>query len=184
MIRKPKFYVDENKKTANWMQETALAVSDIMVGLQSKTKDLKCWDMYNEVDDETDFEYLTKIGDNILPARIRQIGIQRPKINYIARRESKRPTNFATLIVDNCSLKKKQEDISKIIFNKLNVKAKERAFLLDVSLKKIAQQKQKVQQQFQQLQQQLENPQIDPNRQEDPEYMQQVMMQQQALRPS
>ena len=181
MIRKPKFFVDENKKTANWMQETALAVSDIMVGLQSKTKDLKCWDMYNEVDDETDFEYLTKIGENILPARIRQIGIQRPKINYIARRESKRPSNFATLIVDNCSLKKKQEDISKIIFNKLNVKAKERAFLLDVSLKKIAQQKQKVQQQFQQLQQQLENPQIDTNRQEDPEYMQQVMMQQQTL---
>jgi hypothetical protein len=181
MNRRPNFFVDEKKKTPDWLKETALGVSDIMVGHQSKIKDLKCWDMYNEVDDEADFDYLTKIGENVLPARVRTIGIQRPKINFIARRESKRPSNFATLIVDNCSLKKKQEDIAKIVFNKLNIKAKERSFLLNVSLKKIGQQKQKIQEQLQQLQQQLQNPQIDPNQQEDPEYMQQVQQQQQMI---
>jgi hypothetical protein len=181
MIRKPKFFVEEKEKTPAWMKETARGVSDIMVGFQSKTKDMKCWDMYNEVDDEGDYDYLTKIGGNTLPARVRTIGIQRPKINYIARRESKRPSNFATLIVDNCSLKKKQEDIAKITFDKLKVKAKERSFLLNVSLKKIGQQKQKVQEQLQQLQQQLENPQIDPEQQENPEYMQQVQQQQQMI---
>jgi len=180
MIR-PKFFVDEKNKTPDWMKETALAVSSIMIGTQSKKKDLECWDGYNEIDNEASFEYLTKIGENVLPARVRHIGIQRPKINYLAARQAKRPFNYSIILVDNCSLKKKQEDINKIIFGKIKVKAQERAYLLNVSLGKIEQQKQKIQQQLQQLQQAIENPQVDPNQKDNPEYQQQVQQQQEML---
>jgi hypothetical protein len=162
MIRRPKFFVKESEKTPEWMKETALGISDIMVGILSKTKDRDCWDFYNELDNETDFEYLTKIGENILPARVRHIGIQRPKINYLAGRQSKRPLNFSVILADTNSLKTKQKNISKGIFDKIKIKAQERSYILNISLGKIEQQKKRIQEQLGQLQESIKDPNLEP----------------------
>ena len=174
-MRSPNFFPDEKEKTEEWMTRTAKNLSDIMIGVSDKYKDIECWNYYNEIDNENDFDYLTKIGTNVLPARVRHIGIQRPKINYLANRQNKRPFNFSIALADNDSIKSKQDNIAKEIFTKIKGKVQERSFILNVGLKKLEQQKQKIKEQLQQMQQVLQDPQLPP------EQKQQLQQQYQAM---
>jgi len=75
----------------------------------SKRKDIECWNMYNEIYNERDFDYLRRVGQYEFPAKMRWIGKQRKGINLLASQQSRRPFPFSIVATDKESRKRKYE---------------------------------------------------------------------------
>jgi hypothetical protein len=79
-------------------------------GSQSKKKDKELWQMYNEVYDTGELDYLRKLGGYELPAKFRWIGVQRPRINLLASQQTKRPFPVSIKVGDEESKKTKKKN--------------------------------------------------------------------------
>lgn len=75
----------------------------------SKRKDIECWNMYNEIYNERDFDYLRKIGQYEFPAKMRWIGVQRKGVNLLVSQQSRRLFPFSVTATDVESKKEKYE---------------------------------------------------------------------------
>lgn len=65
--------------------------------------DMKCWDYFNNTVSISDFEYLTKIGNYDLPAKLRHIPLQRNMLNLLISQQVRRPFVFSISAVDETS---------------------------------------------------------------------------------
>ena len=116
----------------------------------SRMVDTKCWQLYNNYTDIREFEYLTKIGGNDLPAKFQHIPAQRPKLNYLIGRQLERPFQFSVSAVDNSSLIKKKEARTKFYVEKYIASFRGQYNQIEGQLKEILEKKQELEQQLQQ----------------------------------
>lgn len=146
----PAIYKDI-EKGPGWRKTKATQIKDFAVASAGdKTRDLECWDMYNEFWDETEFDYLRKIGDYELPAQVRNVGKQRPKINLLSSQQAKRPFIFSVTTIDDTSLKNKYASQMHDWLGKLDQRLTERDIMLNTTVQQILQQEQQLQQFLQQ----------------------------------
>ena len=142
----PNVYQDINHGP-DWRKTRAVQIRDFAVASAGdKTRDLDCWDMYNEFYDETEFDYLRKIGDYELPAQVRNVGKQRPKINLLSSQQSKRPFIFSVSTIDDKSLKRKYANQMHDWLGRLDQRLTERDIMLNTNIQQILQQEQQLQQ--------------------------------------
>jgi len=144
--------------TKEGRQNKSLYIHGLCVGSDaSKKHDLECWDMYNEQHDDSEFDYLrkTKDGDIVyeMPAQIRNIGRQRPKINNLVSQQLDRPFIYSVYTIDRKSLKQKYDDISKKWIEKIFDRISERYVNTTLQIIGIDTQLQKMEQYAQQVQQ-------------------------------
>ena len=116
----------------------------------SRTVDTKCWQLYNNYVDERDFDYLTKIGGQPLPAKFQHIPAQRPKINYLAGRMIERAFNFSVSAIDKGSLKKKNEQRANFYVEQYLTRFRQMYNQMDAGMQEIAQKKQEIEAMLQQ----------------------------------
>jgi len=75
--------------------------------------DMKCWDYFNNTVSISDFEYLTKIGNYDLPAKLRHIPLQRNMLNLLISQQVRRPFVFSIAAVDESSANNRYDRIVK-----------------------------------------------------------------------
>lgn len=107
----PKQNIPESKKGKQWAEDCVKAIV-MMSKSQSQQilKDRICYNMYAGVQNEKDFEYLTKAGKHQYPAKIRFIPILRTKIDRLVSEESSRPFKYRVFTIDMNSVKTKQDE--------------------------------------------------------------------------
>jgi len=173
--------VNEKKTVSKtYLEEMGLDIAtQIKNSSLNKGKDIKCWEYYNEFENNSDFDYLRKFGNDpnntfILPAKVRHIGIQRPKINNMAGTKAQRPFVFSVFVADELSKKQKLDKKLKLYFKKIEQKIKERKYTIEDSLQELQMQRQNIQNKVQYMQQALEQSQ-------DPKEQMQLQLQLQDL---
>lgn len=146
----PNQLIPESQKDKKWMHKNGDAiVSMAKTTSNAKLRDRQCWRMYHEQYNESDYDYLRKVGDYEYPARVRWIGIVRPALNLLASQKSRRSLKFSTVAVDKRSVKEKQK-------KKLEMYLKKVKFKVDQVYHDIEQQMQKVNREIQKINQQLQ----------------------------
>ena len=143
-VTKPASGREERLKRVEQIRNMCTASSE------AKKRDLECWDMYNEFQDEKKYDYLRKIGDYELPARIRNVGKQRPKINNLVSQNARRPFTYSVTAIDKNSLKRKHESIVSDWLDRINERIYDRYYQVSVQVQQIDQQIQKLQEMAQQ----------------------------------
>jgi len=108
----PELILAESEKTETWGNKCMQAIKDM--AQVSKTKqhyirDNTNWKYYHNMIDDSEYEYLTKVGDNYLPAKIRHTPLQRHFIDSLTSKESRRPISYSTVLCDKTSLQQKME---------------------------------------------------------------------------
>jgi len=116
--------IPEHKKDKEWAKQCVFSIVQ-MVGNTtiSKQKDRFCYNLYNGIINEADFDYLRKVDKYEYPARIRFIPLLRPRLDWLKSQENSRPLVFRVFTVDKLSVENKQNEkaraIVAAIYNKL-----------------------------------------------------------------
>lgn len=135
----PKQLIPENQKDAKWGQSNVSAIVN-MVGstYQSKAKDRFCYDMFNGVFSESDYDYLRKVDKYEYPAKIRFIPLIRPRLDRLRSQETKRPFLFRVFTVDSDSVSKKTKLKSQEAIDLVMSKLMQRKMQMDEIIQTIA----------------------------------------------
>lgn len=106
------------------------------------------WNYYNDIFDPSKFQYLTKIGNNDLPAKLRHIPMQRHLVDLLISEQSHRPFAFSIHAIDEESVKGRYYRVIDGIMNivKKNIK---------VRVSQLLMQKQQIEMKLQQMQELL-----------------------------
>lgn len=101
--------VSEKEKTKEWIIGVGKHIlqSSLGMGRGEWEKDQLCWNLYNSKFDETDLDYLRKVGDYEYPAKIRFFPVIRPYIDNLQSQHTLQPFNFIVYAFDNKSVEKK-----------------------------------------------------------------------------
>jgi len=106
----PNQNIPESKKDKHWMQRNVGSIVRMsFTSREAKAKDKFCYDIYNGVQNEGDFDYLRKVDDYEYPAKIRFVPLLRPKLDRLRAEETKRPFNWRTYSIDSNSVDDKQQ---------------------------------------------------------------------------
>ena len=104
------------EKNKEWMHEQALNIYRQTIGSQlERNREMKCWRYYHGYMNPSDWEYLTDIKSKdgqesfALPAKIRNISIQRSPIDLLVSQASRRPFILSTYISDKKGKEQKQK---------------------------------------------------------------------------
>jgi hypothetical protein len=113
----PNQNIPEGAKTQEWMERCVSAIVNMsFTNRLAKAKDKFCYDLYNGVQNEGDFDYLRKVDDYEYPAKIRFVPLLRPKFDRLRAEETKRPFNYRVFTIDSNSINdKSQKRFEKII---------------------------------------------------------------------
>lgn len=87
---------------------------------RDKQRIQKYWDVYNNVFNDTEYEYMTKVeGDLTYPAKVRDIGSQliRTRTNILESTQARRRFRFHSAVIDERSIKIKYEQRMKNILD-------------------------------------------------------------------
>ena len=104
--------IPESQKDTKWCEDRVKEIIELGSGsATSKTQDVVCWNLFNELQDDTSMDYLRKYGNYEIPAKARHIGIQRPKINYLRSIQARRNFVFSVYLSDNASIEGGSKDI-------------------------------------------------------------------------
>jgi len=112
--------------------------------------DLKCWKLYNNSFNVTDYNYLTRVGEFDMPALMRHIPKQRPYIDWLTGRQIDRPFPFSVSAVDKKALKRKYEQTARFFADQSYERTMEMFNTVAQGMKKIQDKKAELQQQLQQ----------------------------------
>ena len=147
----PEQLIPLSQKGEDFIKNSALAFASIAKGSsKSKKNDEIAWDYYNGKIDRKKFEYITKVGEYVLPSVMRRVSIQRPPINLLVSKQSRRPFVFSTVVVDEKSVREKFQNQFQYLIRQLQVKIKEQYDAFMVDYRRLLQQEQKLQQMLQQ----------------------------------
>ena len=113
----PNQNIPESSKNKEWMKRSVSAIVKMSFTSKiSKAKDKFCYDMYNGIQNDQDFDYLRKVGDYEYPAKIRFVPLLRPKFDRLRAEETKRPFNWRVFSIDSNSVNdKNQKKFEKIV---------------------------------------------------------------------
>lgn len=113
----PNQNIPESKKDKSWMKRCVSAIVKMsFVNRDIKAKDRFCYDIYNGVQNERDYDYLRKVDDYEYPAKVRFVPLLRPKFDRLRAEETKRPFNWRVFTIDSNSINdKNQKRFEKII---------------------------------------------------------------------
>lgn len=108
--------IPEAQKTQKWATSCVQQICS-MAGRNDnqREKDLICTDLYNGIGNDSNFDYLRKVGDYEFPAMVRHIPIQRPKLDLLFGECIKRPNILRTYCVNRDELIKKEDSKTKAI---------------------------------------------------------------------
>jgi len=110
MISLPSQNIPESEKNQAWIDNNIQAIKRLAgYNLLERERDLFCYDMYNGVLPENQFDYLRKIESYEFPAKIRHIPIQRPRIDLLIGQELGRPIRLRTFCTNKDRVSLKQE---------------------------------------------------------------------------
>ena len=153
--------IPEKDKDKSWAKKCVMNIVMMSLGSRNmKFKDKFCYDLYNGIFDENDFDYLRKVDNYEYPAKIRFIPLLRPKMDLLRGEESRRALNFRVFTCDTTSLQSKEDykvsQYMKLIKNKLD----EKRLGVQAKMKELAQAQQLIAQVEQKAaqQQEEENP--------------------------
>ena len=147
--------MEANINTSEGRKAIALHIKNMCTASSpTKSRDIECWNMYNEFQDEKEFDYLRKYGDYELPARIRNVGKVRSKINNLVSQQSRRPFTFSVSAIDDFSLSEKKDFIFREWIKFIDDRTKERYYAVTLQIQLIDQQIQQLQENFQKASQQ------------------------------
>lgn len=113
----PNQNIPDSMKNQEWMKRCATAIVNMsFTNRLSKAKDKFCYDLYNGVQNEGDFDYLRKVDDYEYPAKIRFVPLLRPKFDRLRAEETKRPFSFRVFSIDSNSINdKNQKRFEKVV---------------------------------------------------------------------
>lgn len=123
----PNQNIPESAKDLEWMKRCVSSIVNMsFTNRLSKAKDKFCYDLYNGIQNEGDFDYLRKVDDYEYPAKIRFVPLLRPKFDRLRAEETKRPFNWRVFTIDSNSIndknqKKFEKIVSKMAENKKRV---------------------------------------------------------------
>jgi hypothetical protein len=110
--------IPEKDKTREWAQRCVFSIIEMVGNTNlSKQKDRFCYDLYNGIFNESDYDYLRKVDKYEYPAKIRFIPLIRPKLDRLRSEETKRPFVFRVFTVDKASIEKKESSKARAIVN-------------------------------------------------------------------
>ena len=157
-----------SEKGKSFIRDSALAFASMAsASAKDKKNDELAWDYFNGKIDKSKFDYLTKVGDLVLPSSIRRTSIQRPPLNLLISQQSRRPFVFSTIVCDDASIAEKFKN--KYIFGikEVQKKIKEGIAEFEIAYKKLLRQEQELQQKLQQ----------EPQTEEEAQIQQQIIQQ-------
>ena len=152
--------IPESDKDKAWAKKCVMSIVMMSLGSRNmKFKDKFCYDLYNGIFDENDFDYLRKVDQYEYPAKIRFIPLLRPKLDLLRGEETRRPINFRVFTCDTTSLQSKEDYKIKGYMKLIKQKLDEKRLFIKSKMKElqqaqelIAQTEQKAAQQQQQQQ--------------------------------
>ena len=154
----PKQNIPESQKDKKWMIDTVRSIVQLVDSNSwMKLRDRFCYDLYYGIINESDYNYLTKVGEYQYPAKVRFVPLIRPKLDRLASEETKRPFPWHVYAIDKDSLLKKKDHKSKLILDVIRSRIMMRRHTL-ITTQQQMQQQQIQQQQLQQQPQQTPPP--------------------------
>jgi hypothetical protein len=113
----PNQNIPDSKKGKKWAEDTVGAIIRGARGQYNQSyKDRICYNIYAGIQNEQDFEYLTKQNNKTYPAKMRFIPILRTKVDRLISEESSRPLKYRVYSIDMDTIKNKEDaKLSKIL---------------------------------------------------------------------
>lgn len=113
----PNQNIPDSAKDLEWMKRCVSSIVNMsFTNRLAKAKDKFCYDLYNGIQNEGDFDYLRKVDDYEYPAKIRYVPLIRPKLDRLRAEETKRPFNYRVFTIDSNSINdKNQKRFEKIV---------------------------------------------------------------------
>ena len=117
--------IPEDKKDKEFVKAVATQIINESKAMSSseKTKIKKLWDVYNNVFNNSEYDYLTKIGETDLtyPAKVRDIGSQlvRTRTNILESEQARRRFRFHSAVIDERSVKEKYQQRMKNVLDSI-----------------------------------------------------------------
>ena len=144
--------VDEGKKQERKWQERMVRsiVNSCLSSNAEKAKDRFCYRFYNNVWDQREFDYVTKVGDYTYPARVTFTPIVKQDIEYLRSSMARRPFLYRIYAIDEKSLDRRQRKIAKMKIDASVKKIREKSQSILSSLQMAETQKQRLQSEMQQ----------------------------------
>lgn len=140
------FTFNPEVKTKEWMKTV---VSNITMAASStgddKKKDYFCQKYFDGKIDDSDYDYLRKIDDYEMPAKVRFIPIVRQNLNHLISLESRRAFNFKVYASDKDSLKGRLEKETLDIIGVIDQNMTNKSLILQAQQQRMDQQKQQLQ---------------------------------------
>lgn len=162
------------KRDLDWMDKYAMAIYEKTISsIDTRKREELCWSYFNSNFDNSKFEYLTEIKNPktgeifSLPAKIRNISIQRAPINHLISQATRRPIVFGVHVKDNESKEQKQIEKFYDMLRKIETELKTQ------SLEK----KTVILQMQQQLQQLSQMAQMEPKNEQEAQQLEQIRQQ-------
>ena len=107
----------EQKKWAKeWMRGVLKAVE---ASFRSKTQDKFCYDIWNGLQNVSDYDYLRKVGEMEYPAKVRFVPLLRPRGDRLRTIEESRGLMKRVFTIDQDSIRKKEDLKVKDIINNI-----------------------------------------------------------------
>lgn len=164
----PQQLIPEEQKDKDWMKMCVSSITKMTTASWwGKQKDRFCYNFFEGIENESDYNYLTKVDKYEYPAKLRYIPLIRPQLDYLISEETKRPFSFRIFSIDHVALKRKETAQMQMIFGKI----KDNFIARNIQIQQSIAELQKQQQQQQQMTQPQQGPngeQIPPQAQPDP----------------
>jgi len=152
----PNQNIPESAKGKDWMKRNVGSIVRMsFTSREAKAKDKFCYDIYNGVQNEGDFDYLRKVDEYEYPAKIRFVPLLRPKLDRLRAEETKRPFNWRTYSIDSSSVDDKQQKKFEKIVGQMAAKKKQISLEYQQALANIEQMEMQIAQVTQQATEEL-----------------------------
>ena len=94
----------EDSKTKKGREKIVQQLTMYGINTYLRTRDNECWSLFNNTGDDKEFSFLTTVGENALPAKIRRVPIQRTKANILLSQQSLRKTKYGIKMIDRSGI--------------------------------------------------------------------------------
>lgn len=106
----PNQNIPDNEKTEDWAKKTALAIVRSSTFNQQHKEQIRFCQRFHQGDvNQSDWDYLRKVGEFELPAFVRHIPLLKPMFEALKTDESKRPFKYRVYTIDKESITKKKD---------------------------------------------------------------------------
>jgi hypothetical protein len=180
----PAQLIPEEKKDKEWMKMCVSAITKMTTASWwGKQKDRFCYNFFEGIENESDYNYLTKVDKYEYPAKLRFVPLIRPQLDYLISEETKRPFSYRVFSIDHQALQRKETMQMQMLFGKI----KDNFVARNLQIQEAMQQIQQAQQQQMQAEQQAQQPQEGQEQQPqvqplDPQQKQMLELQAQKIK--